>query len=57
MSKMEIEKIIESVLAREAKGQINLSSQAARKSVAKKILSALSKKYIIENMESRELYE
>ena len=57
MSKKRILTVIESVLNRYSKQQINLASGKAREEVAREILVALSSKYHIVEYESQETFE
>ena len=57
MSKKNILKIIESVLAKYSKEQINLESEAARKTLASAILDQLSKGYYMTAFSSFEIKE
>ena len=57
MSKKNVLALIESVLAKTAKGQINLGSESARKELARDILDLISKKYYLISYSSQESFE
>ena len=55
--RLKIIAIIESELSRHANSQTNLGSEAARKLLAKKILEAISREYLITRYDTQETYE
>lgn len=54
MSKKHLLKIIELILAKHAKSQINLASGAARKEIASEILAEISSKYYLTSFSNLE---
>ena len=54
MSKKNLLKTIELVLAKHAKNQVNLASEAARREIASEILASISSKYYLTSFSNLE---